>query len=152
MALNPDFVGRTYPPAPAYLVGREKIREFARALQSSDPLHFDVASARARGFADLVAPPTYAIRLSMAAAEAVVMDPELGLDYTRVVHGDQRFEYSRPIVAGDELVCSVTIDAIRSAAGNDMLTTRADIATVAGEHVVTSYSVLVARGTDDGDA
>ncbi len=152
MALNPDFVGRTYPPAPAYLVGREKIREFARALGSTDPIHLDLVAARDRGYPDLVAPPTYAIRLSMAAAENVVMDPELGLDYTKVVHGDQRFEYSRPIVAGDELVCTVTIDAIRSAAGNDMLTTRADIATVDGEHVVTSYSVLVARGTDGGDA
>ena len=152
MALNPDFVGRTYPPAPPYTVGREKVREFARALQSTDPLYFDVEVARSQGYADVVAPPTYAIRLSMAAAEAVVMDPELGLDYTRVVHGDQRFEYTRPIVAGDELVCTVTIDSIRSAAGNDMLTTRADIATVAGEHVVTSYSVLVARGTDEGSA
>lgn len=152
MALNPDFVGRTYPPAPPYVVGREKVREFARALQSTDPLYFDLEVARSQGYADVVAPPTYAIRLSMAAAEAVVMDPELGLDYTRVVHGDQRFEYTRPIVAGDELVCTVTIDSIRSAAGNDMLTTRADIATVAGEHVVTSYSVLVARGTDEGSA
>lgn len=152
MALNPDFVGRTYPPAPPYVVGREKVREFARALQSTDPLYFDPEVARSQGYADVVAPPTYAIRLSMAAAEAVVMDPELGLDYTRVVHGDQRFEYTRPIVAGDELVCTVTIDSIRSAAGNDMLTTRADIATVAGEHVVTSYSVLVARGTDEGSA
>lgn len=152
MALNPDFVGRTYPPARPYLVGREKIREFARALHASDPVHFDVEVARARGFHDLVAPPTYAIRLSMAAAEAVVMDPELGLDYTKVVHGDQRFEYSRPIVAGDELVCTVSIDGIRSAAGNDMLTTRADIATTDGEHVVTSYSILVARGTDAGES
>ena len=152
MALNPEFVGRSYPPAPAYVVGREKVREFARAVQASDPVHFDVDVARSRGYSDVVAPPTYAIRLSMAAAEAVVMDPDLGLDYTRVVHGDQRFEYTRPIVAGDELVCTVTIDGIRSAAGNDMLTTRSDIATVAGEHVVTSYSVLVARGTDGGGA
>lgn len=152
MALNPEFVGRSYPPAPLYLVGREKVREFARAVQATDPVHFDVDVARTRGYADIIAPPTYAIRLSMAAAESVVMDPELGLDYTRVVHGDQRFEYTRPIVAGDELVCTVTIDAIRSAAGNDMLTTRADITTVEGEHVVTSYSVLVARGTDAGGA
>lgn len=152
MALNPDFVGRTYPPAPSYLVGREKIREFASALHSTDPVHFDVDVARSLGYSDVIAPATYAIRLSMSAAEAVVMDPELGLDYTRVVHGEQRFEYTRPIEAGDELVSSVTIDAIRSAAGNDMLTTRTDIATIEGEHVATCYSVLVARGTDSGAA
>lgn len=152
MALNADFVGRVYPPAAPYQVGREKIREFARALHEMNPVYFDTEAARARGYSDVIAPPTYAIRLSMAAAEAVVMDPDLGLDYSRVVHGDQRFEYSRPITAGDELVCQVSIDAIRSVAGNDMVTTKAEISTVAGDHVVTSYSLLVARGTDEGGA
>lgn len=146
--MNPDFIGRSYPTSAPYLVGREKIREFARALGEIDAVYFDVDAARARGFSDVVAPPTYAIRLSMAAAENVVMDPDLGLDYTRVVHGDQRFEYARPIVAGDELVATVTIDGIRSAAGNDILTTRAEIRTVSGELVVTSHSTLVARGSD----
>jgi acyl dehydratase len=149
MALNTDFVGRSYPPSVPYLVGREKVREFARALGVTDPVTTDIEAARARGYADVVAPPTYAIRLSLAAVEKVATDPELGLDYARVVHGDQRFEYTRPIVAGDELVCQVTIDGIRSVAGNDMITARADITTTAGEHVVTSYSVLVARGTDE---
>jgi len=148
MALNPAFIGRSYPPSAPYLVGREKVREFARALGESDPIYFDSDVARARGFGDVVAPPTYAIRMSMAAAENVVMDSELGLDYTRVVHGDQRFEYARPIVAGDELTTTVTIDGIRSAAGNDILTTRAQIRTTAGELVVTSVSTLVARGSD----
>jgi len=152
MALNADFVGRSYPPSEPYLVGREKVREFARAIGVTDPLSFDTEAARSRGYADVVAPPTYAIRLSLAAVETVAIDPELGLDYTRVVHGDQRFEYARPIVAGDELICQVTIDGIRSVAGNDMITTRADITTTAGEHVVTSYSVLVARGTDEGSS
>lgn len=146
--MNPDFIGRAYPPSAPYLVGREKVREFARALGESDPVYFEPEVARARGFADVVAPPTYAIRLSMAAAEKVVMDPDLGLDYTRVVHGDQRFDYTRPIVAGDELVTTVTIDGIRSAAGNDILTTRAEIRTMSGELVVTSLSTLVARGSD----
>lgn len=146
--MNPDFIGRAYPPSAPYLVGREKVREFARTLGESDPVYFEPEVARARGFADVVAPPTYAIRLSMAAAEKVVMDPDLGLDYTRVVHGDQRFDYTRPIVAGDELVTTVTIDGIRSAAGNDILTTRAEIRTMSGELVVTSLSTLVARGSD----
>jgi acyl dehydratase len=149
VALNPDFVGRSYTSSAPYLVGREKVREFARALGESDPVYFEPAVARERGFSDVVAPPTYAIRLSMAAAQAVVMDPDLGLDYTRVVHGDQRFEYARPIVAGDELVTTITIEGIRSAAGNDILTTRADISTVDGELVVRSFSTLVARGSDD---
>jgi len=145
VALNPDLVGRSYPPSPVYQVGREKVREFARAIGESSPLSFDVETARAAGYSDLVAPPTFAIIVSFEAGRQAAFDPELGLDYTRVVHGEQSFEYTRPIVAGDELVCTATIHAVREAAGNDILTTRGDITTVSGEPVCTTYSVLVSR-------
>ena len=148
MALNADLVGRTYPASPVYQVGREKVREFARAIGESSPLCSDVDAARAAGYSDVVAPPTFAIVISMEAGRQAAFDPDLGLDYTRVVHGEQTFEYARPIVAGDELVCTASIHAIREAAGNDILTTRADITTISGEHVCTTYSVLVARGAE----
>ena len=148
MALNADLVGRTYPGSPVYQVGREKVREFARAIGESSPLCSDVDAARAAGYSDVVAPPTFAIVVSMEAGRQAAFDPDLGLDYTRVVHGEQTFEYARPIVAGDELVCTASIHAIREAAGNDILTTRADITTISGEHVCTTYSVLVARGAE----
>jgi acyl dehydratase len=77
----------------------------------------------------------------------LVDDPALGLDYSRVVHGEQRFVYARPVRAGDRLVTTVTVENIREAAGNDMITSRSDVRTVAGEHVLTAYSTLVARGT-----
>ena len=104
MTVDQAFVGRTYPPTPPYEVGREKIREFAAAVGASHPAHLDVAEARALGHRDLVAPPTFPIVLSMRAAAQVVLDPDLGLDYSRVVHGAQRFTYSRPVYAGDRLV------------------------------------------------
>ena len=148
MALNADLVGRTYPASPVYQVGREKVREFARAIGESSPLCSDVDAARAAGYSDVIAPPTFAIVVSMEAGRQAAFDPDLGLDYTRVVHGEQTFEYARPIVAGDELVCTASIHAIREAAGNDILTTRADITTISGEHVCTTYSVLVARGAE----
>ena len=132
MALNPDFVGRSYPAGSSYLVGREKIREFASAIGDTNPVFHDVEAARALGYRDLVAPPTFPVILSLKASGVVVRDPELGLDYSRVVHGEQRFAYARPIVAGDELVVVTTIEAIRTMAGNDMITTRGDIATVDG--------------------
>jgi len=148
MALNPEFVGRAYPPGPSYLVGREKVREFATAIGDDNPVFHDPAAAAALGYTDVVAPPTFAVMIAMKASGVVVQDPELGLDYTRVVHGEQRFEYARPIVAGDELVVSVSIEAIRSMAGNDMVTTRGDVSTVAGEHVVTTTSLLVSRAPE----
>ena len=75
-----------------------------------------------------------------------MFDPELGLDFSRVVHAEQSYTFARPICAGDELIVSSTIENIRMVAGNDMLTTKASIDTVAGEHVLTATSVLVSRG------
>lgn len=148
MALNTDFIGRTYPATEPYLVGREKIREFARSLGDSDSLYFDVEVARSAGFRDLIAPPTFAIVVSMGAGEQVIFDPELGLDYTRVVHGDQKFVHHRVITAGDQLTCVVVVDDIRSVAGNDMITIRSEIADFSGKQVTTVYSMILSRGTD----
>jgi acyl dehydratase len=146
MPLDPSFTGRTYPPAEPYAVGREKIREFARAIGDDNPAFSDVASARALGHRDVIAPPTFATVLSIGAMEQVVTDQELALDFSRVVHGEERYAYARPITAGDTLVATVTIDAIRAVGGHDMLTLRTEIDTDDGEHVVTATSVLVVRG------
>ena len=148
MALNPEFVGRTYPPTGTYLVGREKIREFADAIGDDNPAFHDPQAARDLGYADVIAPPTFAFAITMKAFEGIVLDPELGLDYTRVVHGEQSFAYHRPITAGDELQVTMVIEGIRAVAGNDMITAKATLSTVAGEPVATSTSLIVARGTD----
>jgi acyl dehydratase len=147
MPLDQSFVGREYPPTEPYEVGREKIREFADAVGDPNPVYRDSRAALAAGHPDVIAPPTFPIVITMRAAAQVVGDPALGLDYSKVVHGEQRFVYRRPVRAGDVLQVRVTVDSIRSAAGNDMLTTRAEVSTVAGELVVTAISTLVARGT-----
>jgi acyl dehydratase len=150
VALDQSFVGRKYPPTAAYEVGREKIREFADAIGDPNPVYRDPEAARALGHRDVIAPPTFPVVLSMRAAGQVVLDPDLGLDYSRVVHGEQRFVYTRPVRAGDRLTVTVSVESIRSAAGNDLLTTRGEVATVDGEPVLTAYSTLVARGTAGG--
>ena len=149
MALNPQCIGRTYPAGPSYVVGREKIREFARAIGDSNPAYHDPEAAQALGYADVIAPPTFAIVVSLEAANAALFDPELGLDYSRVVHGEQTFTYTRPICAGDELIVTTVIENIRSMAGNDMITTKGIITTVEGEPVATASSMLVSRGADE---
>ncbi|MCW6004457.1 MaoC family dehydratase N-terminal domain-containing protein [Micromonospora sp. CPCC 205371] len=146
MPLDPSFAGRSYPPTASYQVGREKIREFATAIGAADELHHDPEAARAAGYPDVVAPPTFAVVITMAANRQIVEDPDLGVDYSRVVHGDQRFAYTRPIVAGDELVSTNTIEEIRSRGGHDFLTMRTDVASAAGEPVVTAWSKIVVRG------
>ena len=147
MALDAGLVGRSYPPSAVYEVGREKIAEFATAIGDPDPVYRDREAARTAGHPDVIAPPTFAIVLSLGAADVVVEDPDVGIDYSRVVHGEQRFTHHRPITAGDRLVATASIDAVRSVAGNDMLTTRVDLATEDGEPVCTTTSMLVARGT-----
>jgi acyl dehydratase len=148
MPLDQSFVGRTWPPTEPYQVGREKIREFARAIGATDAEYHDPAAARALGYADVVAPPTFPVIVTMATSRQIVEDPELGVDYSRVVHGDQRFVYTRPVVAGDSLVCVNSVDEIISRGGHDFLTTRTEVTTEAGEPVVTVWSKMVQRGAE----
>ena len=152
MPLDQSFIGREYPPTAPYEVGREKIREFADAIQDSADVYRDPEAAKAAGHPDVIAPPTFAMILSMGAHDALVADPSLGLDYSRVVHGQQEFVHHRPIRAGDQLVTVTHVDDVKARAGNDFLTVRAEIATVDGEPVCTATSLLVARGTaEEGD-
>lgn len=146
MALDPSLVGHTYPPTEPYLVSREKVREFATAIGATEPAFVDPDAARALGHPDLVAPPTFPIVIAAAGTQLLIDDPKLGLDFSRVVHGDQRFSYTRPVRAGDRLVGVVTIEEITERGGHGFLTTRTDITTEDGEPVVTARAKLVVRG------
>jgi acyl dehydratase len=147
MALDESFVGRVYPPTEPYEVGREKIREFAEAIGDLNPVYYDRAAAQALGYDDVIAPPTFAVVITMRASAQVIQDPALGLDYSKVVHGEQSFTYQRPIQAGDVLQVISSIESIRAVGGNDIMTSRADVVTVDGEPVASALSTLVARGT-----
>lgn len=146
MPVNPDLVGRSFPPTTPYLVGREKVREFARAVFADDPQHFDPAAAQALGYADVVAPPTFAIVIQDFTLQQLLAEPDSGIELSRVLHGEQRFAYSRPIVAGDELTARLTVNTVRALGGNAMVTSDAVVTDAAGEHVVTATSVLVVGG------
>ncbi|HKG49972.1 MAG TPA: MaoC family dehydratase N-terminal domain-containing protein [Actinomycetales bacterium] len=145
--VNASFAGRTYPPTPPYEVGREKIREFAE-VAGEHPFHVDPEAARAAGYADVIAPPTFAVIIAQRCDAQLVRDPEAGIDYSRVVHGEQSFRHHRPIVAGDRLVAVLHVDSVRSAGGHSMVTTRSEISTETGETVCTATSTLVVRGED----
>jgi acyl dehydratase len=141
--VNPELVGRIFPPTAPYLVGREKVREFARAVFADDPQHTDPAAARALGYADVVAPPTFAMVVQDLTLQQLLAEPGSGIELSRVLHAEQRFRYSRPIVAGDELTARLSVSGIRTMGGNAMVTSDAEITDAAGEHVVTATSVLL---------
>jgi len=153
VSVNSELVGREFPPTAPYLVGREKVREFARAVFADAPQHTDVDAARAAGFADVVAPPTFAMVIQDLTLQQLLAEPDSGIVLARTIHAEQRFAYSRPIVAGDELTAQLAVTGIRTLGGNAMITSDATISDAAGEHVVTATSVLLV-GSDDseGDA
>lgn len=148
MAVNPEIQGRVFPPTAPYLVGREKVREFSRAVFATHPINLDPEAARAAGHADVVAPPTFAVVVQEAALSQLLAEPGTGIDFTRVVHGDQRFSFTRPIVAGDELTATLTVAAVKSLGAHSMVTAETSIVDADGAHVVTATSTLVVRGDE----
>ena len=148
MSVNPELQGRVFPPVAPYLVGREKVREFSRAVFATNPINHDPEAARAAGHADVVAPPTFAVVVQEATLAQLLAEPDGGIDFTRVVHGDQRFSYTRPIVAGDELTATLAVTSIKSLGGHSMVTAESTIVDATGGHVVTATSTLVVRGDE----
>ena len=149
--VNVEIQGKVYAPTAPYLVGREKVREFARAVLSEAALHHDPEAARAAGYSDVVAPPTFAIVVQDATLQQLLADEEAAVDFARVVHGDQRFSYTRPIVAGDELTGVMTVTSVKQLGGNSMVTSSTEVSDATGAHVVTAISTLVVRAAE-GDA
>ncbi len=146
MGVNPAYAGREYAPNDPYEVGREKIRDFADAVGAAHAAHRDVGVARSLGHDDVVAPPTFAVVIAQRAEQQLIADPEAGIDFSRVVHADERFTHHRPIVSGDRLVTVLHVDAITERAGLSMVTTRAEIADESGAPVSTVVSTLAVRG------
>jgi acyl dehydratase len=144
--INRDYVGRTFAPTEPYEVSRTKIAEFATAIGEPSPLCHDPAAARQAGYPDVIAPPTFAIVITTTSNVQVIHDSGLGVNYSMVVHGEQAFEHSRPLHAGDWVVARSTIEDIREVGRHMMMTTRTDITTVDGEHVCTARGMLVERG------
>ena len=127
--LNPDSVGRTFEGANSITVTQSEIDSFCAVIGEPDTS---------------IAPPTFSIRISLAQSQSILSDPSIGLDWTRVVHGDQKFEIFSPIKGGDTFNCSSTIESYRLAAGNEIVTVRSDLKS-GSEVALSSWSTLVVR-------
>jgi acyl dehydratase len=151
MPLNRDFIGRTYEGGGTFEVGREHIRKFAEAIGDANPAYVDPEAARALGYPDVIAPPTFLTTVGMSlGGRGPVSDPELGLNYSLVVHGEQRFVHHRPVRPGDVLSATTTIEEIRDAGANELMKMRMDITAADGEVVCEAYNLVVSRGTAAG--
>src|SRR5689334_17077948 len=108
MAVKTEAVGKTYEPT-TYAVGREKIREYAAAVGETNPLHSDVDAARAAGYDDVVAPPMFAVVYGARSVGPAILDPEVGIDFARMLHAGQEFVWGSPVVAGDEITTTASV-------------------------------------------
>jgi acyl dehydratase len=144
MAVNLDAIGKTYDPV-AYAVGREKIVEYAGATGETEPLHLDVAAARAAGHADLVAPPMFAVVYQWRGVIPALFDPEVGIDFTRLLHSAQEFRWGPLVIAGDEVMTTTRIASISERAGLELYSLEAESVNQRGETVVSGVWSNVVR-------
>jgi len=143
--VNTDAIGKTYPAA-TYAVGREKVREYARAVGESNALHLDLEAARAAGYEDLVAPPMFAVVYSFPAVLPALFDPEVGIDFARLVHGGQEFEWDTLVVAGDEITTTVSVADVSERAGNGFFVHASESVNQRGELVSFARWSNIVRG------
>lgn len=128
--ISPASIGRTFPGAESHTISQSEIDAFCAVIGETNTL---------------IAPPTFSIRISLQQSEAILTSPEVGINWDRLVHGDQRFDIKRPLKAGDVVTCSSTIESAREIAGNEIISVRSDIST-ADELLISSWSTLVIRG------
>jgi acyl dehydratase len=149
MPLNQSLKGKTYQELD-FEVERDRVNQFALAVGEDDPRFTDPEAARTEGFPEQVAFPTFPTVLQIITSAQVVLDEELGLDYTRVVHGEQAYEWKRPIVVGDRLRAQPRISDIYAKGPNEFLVIEADIKDADGETVCIARTTLLSRGTAEG--
>jgi acyl dehydratase len=143
--LQTDAIGKSYEPV-SYAVGREKIREYASAVGETNPLHFDVEAARAAGYADVVAPPMFAVVYAARAVGPALFDPDVGLNFAMMVHGGQEFEWGPVVVAGDEIATSASVKDISERGGMGFFVFESRSQNQRGETVCVATWTNIVRG------
>jgi acyl dehydratase len=145
MALSTEAIGKTYPPS-TYAVGREKIREYAAAVGETNPVHFDVEAAQAAGYADVVAPPMFAVVYATRAVGPAILDPKVGINFAMMVHAGQEFVWGPVVVAGDEVTTSASVKDISDRGGMAFYVFETVSENQRGETVCTGTWTQIVRG------
>jgi acyl dehydratase len=147
MPVNTATIGKSFP-TDLYAVGREKIREYAAAVGETDPLYHDLEAARAAGYADLVAPPMFAVVYSSRPSARLLFDPEIGMNFSRLVHGGQEFAWGELVVAGDEISTTATLTGCSERAGLEFYVAELVSENQRGEPVCTGTWTFIVRGEE----
>ncbi|MDX6675820.1 MAG: hypothetical protein QOH11_3238 [Solirubrobacteraceae bacterium] len=145
MPVDTKAAGKTYEPK-IYAVGREKVREYANAVGETNSVHLDVEAARAAGYADVVAPPMFAVVYSAPAMAPAVLDPDVGIDLAMMVHGGQEFAWGQPVVAGDEITTTASVKDISERDGKGFYVFETVSTNQDGDTVATGTWTNIVRG------
>jgi acyl dehydratase len=146
MPLNHDLKGKVYGEV-TYAVERDRVLQFADAIGEDNPIYRDVDAARAAGYPEQLAPPTFVTVMQIMTSGQAVVDPDLGLDYSLVVHGEQEYEWRRPVMVGDRLRTTPRLAEISAKGPNEYLVIESVIEDEAGATVVVARTTLLSRGT-----
>ena len=152
MALSEKLVGTHYRFPDCYLVEREKVREYARAVKSTDPAHLDDEAAASLGYKGLVSPLTFMSVFGYNAQMAFFEHADIGITDKQIVHVDQVVRFHKPVTAGDKLFCDVYVDEVRQAHGTDIIVTKNVVTNADGEVVQETYTTLAGRSDESGES
>lgn len=145
MPVDTSAKGKTYPPH-EYEVGKEKVREYAEAVGEDNPIYFERDAAKAAGFRDVPAPPMFAVVYSRGAIGPALFDPEVGIDFSMLVHGSQEFVWGEPVCAGDTISTTVEVKDIYEKGGMGFYVFETVSANQEGEEVVRGTWSNIVRG------
>ena len=152
MALSQSLVGTHYRYPDYYLVEREKIREYATAVQNSDSVHFSEEAAAAHGYPGLLSPLTFISVFGYVAQMAFFEHADIGITDKQIVHVDQSLKFLKPVVAGDKLYCDVYLHEVRQAHGTDIIVNKVVVTNSDGEVVQENYTTLAGRSDESGES
>jgi acyl dehydratase len=149
--LSPSIVGMHYRHPEHYVVGREKLREYAVAVKNDDPAFFDETAAAELGHDSLPAPLTFISVFGYQAQSAFFADANIGVTDMQIVQVDQVLKFLKPIHAGDKLYCDVYVDSVRQSHGADIIVTKNIVTNDKGDVVQETYTTLAGRSGEEGE-
>ena len=151
MSFASDIIGTHYRYHDYFLVGREKIREYAKAVQSDDPLHFSEEAANAAGYPNVIAPLTFIAVAGRQVQLEIFKQFDVGINLARVIHRDQKILFHRPIFAGDKLYFETWLDSVLESHGTVIIEMRSEVTDAEGEPVMTTIVTMIgeAAGAED---
>ena len=145
MPIDTKFIGREYKPV-TYVVGQEKIKEYALAVGDLNPLYIDPEFAKKSKYSTVVAPPMFVVVFAKESMFNLFLDNELNLNISRLVHGEQEFNFHEVVKANDSIKTISKIKNIYQKNNNDFIELETNSYNQNNELVVNGLWTFIIRG------